>query len=204
MRAVSLSSEKVQKLLRDKFVCAWVNLRGDRAAGASFEHGPKDPPVTVWRGLGARNTQTLLLSPEGQIVNAAAGAIGPTDLVHELELTLRILANLARAPEGDRKALVEKAHKEYLQQPPKDSTLAMIKGLLANVPEGAIVIGAGRALDDHKFIINNPLLPVREFTINRMVGNDPVIFFGATDGQVVIPQPGKDNRPRPKEPARTR
>src|SRR5262245_55521266 len=180
MRAVSLSSDRVQKLLRDKFVCAWVNLRGDKAAGASFAHGPNDAPVEVGRGLGARNTQTLMLTPEGRIVNAAAGAIGAADLVHELEFALRALADLDKAPEAYRTTLLTKAHKNYLKKPPEGSTLETINRLLVKVP--AIVVGGNRAVDDHKFVIHNPLLPVQEFRINRMVGNDPVFFFGAKDG----------------------
>lgn len=192
MRAVSLSDERVQELLKDKFVCATVNLQGNPQAGFSFNHKPGDPARPVPGGLGERNNQMLFLTPQGEIINARAGYVGPKELLAEIELSLAIREALPKIPEAKaQKEAVVKAHKDYLNKPSPNGR----PRVRVNVPgaKQVIVGGAGRSLLDHEFVMQNPLLPIRDFTIDKMLGHAPRtrFFFG----QEVIPakpaNPGK-------------
>lgn len=191
MRAVTLSDEKVQKLLHDKFICATVNLQGNPQAGFSFDHKPGDPAHPVPGGLGERNNQMLFLTPQGEIINARAGYLSPKELLAEAELSLAIWATLQNTPQARRRDVVIKAHKDYLSKPDP----AGVPRVRVEVPgaKHVSVGGAGRSVLDHELVMQNPLIPIREFTIDKMLGHVPrnLFFFGQEVIPAKKPAPGK-------------
>ncbi|GIW81704.1 MAG: hypothetical protein KatS3mg105_3511 [Gemmatales bacterium] len=181
MRAVSLSDNHVQKILAKEFICATVNLKGNPQAGLSFDHGPNEPARPVPVGLGEHNNQMLVLTPQGEIINARAGYIGPKELLAELDFSLDLLRQLKKAK--NRTDAVRKAHQEFLRKSiPGAAPRVQVRVAGA---KNVIVKGAGRTTLDHQFVMANPLMPFKDFSIEKMIGKAPRtrFFFG----QEVIP-----------------
>src|SRR5215467_11706052 len=106
MRAVSLSDARVKELLADKFVCAWINIADDPAVGASHPHACTDQARELARGLGEHNTQTLILTPDGRLLSALAGFVGPADLAEELGFAFALWDTVRQAPADDQAARI--------------------------------------------------------------------------------------------------
>lgn len=167
MRAVTLSDSKVARLLSDKFVCAWEDTSGDPNAGGSFAHGPKDPAPQCIRGNGEHNLQTLVLTPQGEIVNVLAGYVPPDEMLEELEFSLRTLASMRGGSREDRLVAAQRARIEAMK--PHSGPL--------NDWEDR------RAREDHEFVVDHPLLPHERFRSQDLVGNGKS-FFGSSNGDV--------------------
>ena len=155
-------------MLGSKFVCAFLDLNGEEAAGASFAHGPDDPAGSCLRGNGEHNVQTLVLTPEGKLLHAFAGYVDPDDLLEELTFagTLARRVQEQKSPEQ----VVRQAHEERVTA--LSATLS---------PDGFEGFERMRRLSDHQFVARNPLLPAEEFTTKAMVGS-ATTFFGSSSG----------------------
>jgi hypothetical protein len=181
---VSLSNDEVQRVLNDQFICTWVNIKDDPAAGASFAHPPNDQAVELARGLGEHNNQILMLTPNGKIVNALAGFIGPADLLEELQFSVNLLGKLDKASDSKKEAEVTKAHKAVVErfETKKPSNQGFF-GMMEQFGNfGMMQIGATRAASDHRWTASHPLMPVRSFTTGGMVGNGKSVFVSSVNG----------------------
>lgn len=181
---MSLSNDKVQQLLKEHYICAAYNNECTGQAGGSFQHAPEEPAVRTGRGGGGeRNSQILLLTPAGEIVNAMAGYVPPRDLAQELEFGVSAFAALMKMPEADRKAALVKSHEEFV----RNKTGRGLDDL--QTPRNVIVVIASpqeRMVQDHRFCMKHPLLPFKEFRIPELVGAAPT-FFGTQVIQRGIP-----------------
>ena len=194
MRAVTLSDRKVKSQLTKQFVCAWGDVDGDPNAGASFAHAPSDPPATCIRGNGEHNMQILMLTPDGELLNAVAGYLSPEELREELDLALKIWKGLAALelerdpPQGDpddaRLEVVEVVHRRFLQKYEQRE----VEGIFADFIRK-------RVASDHRFSLENALADAREFEPERMVGNAQT-FFGGYQGRKPPGEIGERRRKR--------
>ena len=116
MRTVSFSQPQVQATLARDFVCFTTSTEGDPTAGQSIRHRPRDPAGPCLRGNGQQNVQTLFLTPDGEIFHAATGYRSPTDLLTELEFARDLLATLQQAPADQRAEVVQRQHRQRLEQ----------------------------------------------------------------------------------------
>jgi hypothetical protein len=179
---VSLSDRGVKKLLNDQFICTWVNIADDPAAGSSHPHPCTDAANELARGLGEHNLQLLILTPDGRLLSAMAGYIGPAALLEELQFGRSQWETLQKTPEAERRRSLEKAHKEFAR------TLAERKGgdgLVGQQEEffGKLkMVGNQRGVADHEFSARKALLPVEKFTTALMVGNAKSAFMAQASG----------------------
>ena len=116
MRTVSFSQPQVQATLAREFVCFTTSTEGDPTAGQSIRHRPRDPAGPCLRGNGQQNVQTLFLTPDGEIFHAATGYLSPDDLLTELEFARDLFATLQQAPAAERGAVVQRQHRQRLEQ----------------------------------------------------------------------------------------
>ena len=168
---MSLSDPQVQRLLNTRFVCAWENTEGQPAAGASFAHRPRDPAPSCVRGNGEHNVQVLFLTPRGEIFHVLAGYVSPKDLNEELRFALATFDALGKAAAESRKSVVTKAHEGMVKQLEKRS----FPGPLGDWERR-------RALADHRFAGQHPLLPVDSYRPEMLVGNGQSFFGSSTGG----------------------
>lgn len=180
MRAVTLSDRRVRKQLDKQFVCTWGNVEGDPVAGASFGHAPSDPPSTCIRGNGEHNIQVLVLTPDGELLNAVAGYLSPAELREELDLSLEVwrglLALERELPQADldeaRLEVVQGAHRRFLA----DHEQREVEGIFADFI-------TKRVAADHRYALDNALSDARDFRPEGMVGNSQTFFGGYTGGK---------------------
>ena len=198
MRAVSLSDKRVRRILNEKFVCTWLNIKDEASAGSSFAHKPSDPAPGLLRGNGEHNNQILLLTSDGKILGAIAGYIGPDDLLEELKFGLTTLASLPKSPEAKRKEVLAKAHRKFAKQ----LDARKPSGPLAEVEERmqkeiaklqqampqvsgmkiGLSVGSKRGVEDHRFVMEHPLLSVGSFHTEMLVGNARTFFGSSVNG----------------------
>jgi hypothetical protein len=187
MRAVSLSNAAVQELLHDRFVCTWTDITADPNAGASHPHACTDQASDLARGLGEHNTQTLILTPDGRLLTALAGYIGPEDLLEELKFADSLWAAVHQADASGGKQLVAQAHRTFAQdlaqRKPKDGTAGAQEQFFGQVR----TVGAKRAAADHEFSATNALMPAGEFTTALMVGTEKSAFVSRTSTSTIPP-----------------
>ena len=100
---MSLSNAKVNRLLNDKFVCAYVNTQGDPNSGESFSHRPRDPVGPCLRGNGEHNVQMITMSPAGEIIHVLSGYVGPEELLAELQFAEATWRELAKIEDAARR-----------------------------------------------------------------------------------------------------
>jgi hypothetical protein len=195
---VSLSNKRVQQILNEKFICVWINLKDDPAAGASFAHKPSDPAPQLLRGNGEHNNQILLLTTNGEIINALAGFIGPQDLLEELKFGLNTLTALSKSTPSARKEALVKAHQKFaalLDARKPTGPLAEIEErmqkeisrLAVSLPSTGVLqvelpIGSKRGVLDHRFVMEHPLLDVHTFRTEMLVGNAQTFFGSSING----------------------
>ncbi len=193
MRAVSLSHPAVKQLLRDEFVCVWVDITSDPAAGASDAHPCTDQARDIARGLGEHNTQTLILTPDGRLLSALAGYVGPIDLAEELHFGLAVWGVLRQAPAADHAGLLQKAHEgraqEFAGRPGATGSVGNEEQFFSKF----WTVGNARATADHRFSAAHPLLPADQFTTGLMVGNHKSWFVSRTNVTTYPPAPGLPN-----------
>jgi hypothetical protein len=137
--------------------------------------------MEIPRGLGEHNMQILMLTPDGRIMNALGGYVGPRDLVAELEFALGLLKDLKRVPRGSAKEFVSKAHADRadsFESRNGEGLFAALEDLAA----GFVAIGRSRAVEDHRFVAKNPLLPVQSFRTAMLVGDAKSAFVWHTSG----------------------
>lgn len=168
---MTLSDSKVQRSLQKNFVCVWENTEGDPVAGASFAHDPSDAPPTCIRGNGEHNLQLLMLTPEGQILNATSGFLSPEELLEELELALTIAGSLTKTEGSQQKRVVVQAQQTFLEQLEQRE----FPGPLGDFERR-------RVLKDHNFVVEHPLLPAASYRAEMQVGNSKT-FFGSSVGE---------------------
>ncbi len=174
---MSLSHDSVKSLLNDRFISAWVNIEDDPAAGTSVRHPAEDQARHMARGLGEHNVQVLVLTPEGKIVNALAGYVGPADLLEELKFSLALLEALQKASRENHPRVLARAHREFADEVAKRTPTAEERFF------GTVkAVGPLRAAADHRFMAEHPLLPVGSFTTALMVGNARSAFVSQVSG----------------------
>ncbi|MGE5194669.1 MAG: hypothetical protein ACM3U2_19425 [Deltaproteobacteria bacterium] len=195
---MSLSNAGVNRLLNDKFVCAYVNTKGDPNSGESFSHHPRDPVGPCLRGNGEHNVQMITISPAGEIFHVLSGYVGPEELLAELQFAEATGRELAKIKDSARrKAFLVAAHEKFTRELARrrfdeDPASRMIStpGLrdlskqfqppfgpeMQNLMAG--FTGERGALD-HAFVIKHPLLPYKEYRSEDLVGNART-FFGST------------------------
>jgi hypothetical protein len=178
---VSLSNEEVRQLLNDKFVCLWMNIKDDPAAGSSLAHPPTDQAKDMLRGLGEHNNQILMTTPDGKIINALAGYIGPEDLVEEIQFAVTNLAGLSKGSEAAKKTALAKTHRKFADELDKRQAPEHLRSM-AEVFGKVKRVGPQRGADDHRFTAQYALLPVKSFTTALMVGNGSSSFSSAVNG----------------------
>jgi hypothetical protein len=190
MRAVSLSNADVRKLLAEKFVCTWTNIAADPAAGASHPHACTDPARDMARGLGEHNTQTLILTPDGRLLTALAGYVGPDDLLEELKMAASLWEKVRSEPAARGKQLLERDHaafaRELSERKPRGGLVGREEAFFGQLKE----VGSKRGAADHLYSAKNALLPAEKFTTAGMVGNAKSSFVSQTRGSGVnLPLP---------------
>ena len=91
MRAVTLSDEKVEKLLDKYFVRGWMNIEGKRSyAGSSNKHKPSYAARNVSNGSGHHNVQMFFLTADGKVLNALPGYWNPPHFLKEAEFAVKL------------------------------------------------------------------------------------------------------------------
>jgi len=217
---VSLSNAKVNHLLNDEFVCAYVNTLGDPNSGESFSHRPRDPVGPCLRGNGEHNVQMITMSPSGEIFHVLSGYVGPEELLAELKFAQATWEKLAKLDgAAARKKLLIAAHEKFAREledrrfdeedTPLGSAAAgfrnMQKQLQPALGPEMQNLTAGftgqRAALDHAFVIKHPLLPYNEYRSEDLVGNAKSFFGSAgfgTGGSGLDEQPA----PRAEKPRR--
>jgi hypothetical protein len=180
MRAVSLSDAQVRELLGEKFVCAWVNIAGDPAAGSSHAHPCTDQARDMARGLGEHNTQTLILTPDGRLLSALAGYVGPLDLAEELRFGLALWEAVRQAPADAQAGLLQRAHlgraNDFAERDGRTGSIGAEEQFFGKM----WTVGNKRGVADHQFSAAHPLLPADRFTTGLMVGNAQSWFVSET------------------------
>ena len=181
MRAVSLSDAHVRELLSEKFVCVWANIAGDPAAGSSHAHPCTDQARDMARGLGEHNTQTLILTPDGRLLSALAGYIGPPDLAEELSFGLALWEAVRHAPADAQAELLARAHmdraKDFAGRNERTGSVGAEEQFFGTM----WTVGNRRGVADHQFSAAHPLLPADRFTTGLMVGNAQSWFVSETN-----------------------
>jgi hypothetical protein len=196
---VSLSQDSVRQLIKERFVAAWINIKDDPAAGSSVRHPTTAQAADMARGLGEHNTQLLVLTPDGKIVDALAGHIGPKDLLEELKFGLTQLDALRKTSAANRSNVLARAHQQFADELAK-RTPTPVEQFIGQVK----AVGPLRGVADHRFVARHPLLPVQSFTTALMVGNAKSAFVAEVNGdpamlnrllpQLPVPASGADPR----------
>ncbi len=169
---MSFSDPDVARLLKTKFVCAWLNTNGDPDAGSSFAHAPKSAAGTCIRGNGEKNVQLLVLTPRGRIVHALSGYVGPKTLADELRFALgsiQMLEKAATPATADTDRLVER-----MQARIRDAQRREFSGPLSDWAKR-------RTLADYRFVAKRPLLEIERYDSTDFVGRGRS-FFGTRRG----------------------
>jgi hypothetical protein len=179
---VSLSNAAVKRLLEDSFVCTWVNIAADPAAGSSHPHPCTDRARDMARGLGEHNMQTLILTPDGRLLSALAGYIGPADLHEELKFALSLWEKVRKTPALGRPKVVETAHAAFARQLAQRKGRTGLVGWEERFFGQLKAVGNKRAVADHQFSAKHPLLGADRFTTALMVGNAKSAFVSQTSG----------------------
>ncbi len=174
---MTLSDTSVQKLLKDKFVTAWVNTEGDTEAGGSFAHSPSDGPGSCIRGNGRANLQILTLTPDGRIFHALAGFVSSTDLKAELTWALETLAMMKKTPTLEREMVAERA-RDYVSDGPQPTSDTKFGAQHQSIFQEHIERGVTR---DARFLAKHPLLAIADFRTS-MLGSGGAQFFGSASG----------------------
>lgn len=217
---MSLSNDRVNRLLNDKFVCAYVNTRGDPNAGESFSHRPRDPVGPCLRGNGEHNVQMITMSPQGEILHVLSGYVGPEELLAELEFAETTWRKLAALDdEAARRKLLIAEHEKFardLESRDFDADDSIVpnfsKGFRNMQKQMAGALGpemrrsaAGftgeRAALDHEFVVSHPLLPYRDYRSEELVGEAQSFFgsagFGTGNADDSGERPPRRERSRP-------
>lgn len=217
---MSLSNAKVNRLLNDEFVCAYVNTQGDPNSGESFSHRPRDPVGPCLRGNGEHNVQMITMSPTGEIFHVLSGYVGPEELRAELQFAQATWSELAKIDgAAARKKLLVAAHEKFAReledrQFDEDETpIAAFRNMQKRLqpafgPPEMQNLMAGftgqRSALDHAFVAKHPFLPYQEYRSEDLVGNAKS-FFGSTGfgsggsgefGEERSPQTEKPRRPK--------
>jgi hypothetical protein len=195
MRTVSFSSPPVRQLLSKSFVCGLINTEGDPSAGSSCGHAPTDNPGPCSRGIGHQNVQCLFATPKGEILHAASGYLGPDDLKEELEFALKVYAAVKKVP-GRAAQTVANLHTRRLKD--LGYTDADLRGPQRSLAQELLASGSlGRSvedvfrlktrstvLNDHKFLMQYPLLPLRQLLRQPqlLVGTERTSFSSTSNG----------------------
>lgn len=182
MRAVSLSQAEVKKLLNDKFVCTWVNIASDPAAGKSHPHACTDAARDLARGLGDHNVQTLILTADGRLLRALAGYFSPANLAEELKLARSHWDKPRKMPEPKSKQFREQAHTTYAQVLATRKHRQGLAGMEAEFLGQFKAVGNQRGALDHQFSAKNALMPAERFTTAMRVGNANSAFVSQVNG----------------------
>ena len=111
MRTVAFSDAGVVKLLKDGFVCAWVNRRPD----LKFKDGlyPKEwRPRGLANGAAVTNITSVFAAPDGTVIHAMPGYLDVAGFKRHLEFAQKLQAQLydPAVKEKDRASLYAQAH----------------------------------------------------------------------------------------------
>ncbi|MCB9833720.1 MAG: hypothetical protein H6807_14750 [Planctomycetes bacterium] len=171
MRTVTFSKKDIQRRLDRDYRLAWLDLSGQKSAGASFAHAPDDPAGTCVRGAGDHNVQILFTTPDGELLDAVAGYLGPDELAAELDFVDALLEKTAdiQSPKARRK-MVEFAHRKAAagaRQAKDDDIFADLR--------------RHRLVKDHEYCIRRALSDAGDFEPTEMVGQSST-FFGSRQG----------------------
>jgi hypothetical protein len=208
MRAVSLSDPGVKGTLAEQFVCTWTDISADPACGSSHPHDCTDQARELARGLGEHNTQTLILTPDGRLLGALAGYVGPADLLEELRFATSLWAEVQKAPsESRRKEVVQAAHAAFArdlgQRKARGGQVGWEEEFFGRLKD----VGHKRGVADHEFSSSHALMPADELTTAMMVGDEKSAFVAQTNSNngsaAPLPAiPGLFDQMMPKGPRR--
>ncbi|MEM8885915.1 MAG: hypothetical protein AAGD14_17760 [Planctomycetota bacterium] len=167
---MTLADKKLRTLLRRDFIATYRDTTGEKSAGGSFAHEPKEPAPHCIRGNGESNVQLLVLAPDGRLLSVVTGFIEAKDLVEELTFA----RDLLRAKEPLTKERVRNAHEAF------DRRLAdrTFEGPLSDWSKR-------RARLDHRFAAKHALMPIARFRPEDLVGQG-TNFFGSRKGKVEL------------------
>lgn len=221
---MSLSNAKVNRLLNDDFVCAYVNTQGDPNSGESFSHRPRDPVGPCLRGNGEHNVQMITMSPSGEIFHVLSGYVGPEELLAELQFAQATWEKLAKVDDAAaRKKLLIAAHEKFAREledrrfDENDTPLGSLGAGFKNMqkqfqpalgPEMQNLTASftgQRAELDHGFVIKHPLLKYTEYRSEDLVGSAKSFFGSAgfgTGGDDADEQPAP-RAEKPRKPKKT-
>ncbi len=88
---MTLSDDKVGKLLDKYFVRGWMNIEGKTSyAGSSNRHLPSFAAQNVSNGSGHHNVQMFFLTSDGKVLNALPGYWNPPHFLKEAELAVKL------------------------------------------------------------------------------------------------------------------
>src|SRR5262249_8440043 len=120
--------------------------------------------------------------PDGRLLSALAGYIGPADLLEELKMAVSLWEKFAKAPEASGKHSLEQAHlafaSEVLRRKPRDGQVGQEEQFFGQLKE----VGNKRAAADHKFSAAHPLMAADKFTTAMLVGNAKSAFVSQVAG----------------------
>ncbi len=78
MRTVTFSDDELQNRLPENFVLAWDNTEGMKGSGDSYRTKPgQDLPYRPRMASGYNNSQVIVLTPEGRVLNVYPGYWSP-------------------------------------------------------------------------------------------------------------------------------
>lgn len=88
---MTLSDNRVMKLLKKSFVCGWKNIARETAyAGTSNTHLPTYKAVTVTNCAGHHNVQMFFLTSDGKVLHCLPGFWNPKHFLHEAGLAVKL------------------------------------------------------------------------------------------------------------------
>jgi hypothetical protein len=134
------------------------------------------------RGLGEHNVQILILTPDGRLLSALAGYVGPAALLEELQMGQLLWDEVRAAPEADCGKLLEKAHTAFARQLSERKGADGLVGKQEEFFGQLKAVGNRRGVADHEFSARHPLLPADKFTTGLMVGTAKTAFVAQTSG----------------------
>ncbi len=90
VRSASLSVEPTLTMLKDNFVCGFLNIANKRYVGASGKHRPNSNAVDTSNGAGPHNLQMFVLASDGTVLMCLPGYWCSQDLAKELKLAIEL------------------------------------------------------------------------------------------------------------------
>lgn len=175
---------------------AWIDTTGDAGAGSSFAHAPEDAPGSCTRGIGRKNLQLLVLTPDGEIVHAVGGFVPRDELLRELEWAIGTFEAVETTDQPAARVVVERQRKLLAADAERRKAETSERaGEPDSQPTAAEFLRdhRDRAVErDRKFVMEHPLLHVDRYETS-MLGRGGADFFGSSSGTRPTERLGDDD-----------